>query len=89
MLLEHGANLEAKNNPGATPLYLAFRTSRFNSGNSLDLSNMLLQLGADKHAMDDAGKRAIDLANQDRWDFDEAGRLQEKTFPHKVWETWE
>jgi ankyrin repeat protein len=80
MLLKHGANLEAKNNTGATPLYLAFRTSRDNWSYTPDLINMLLQRGADKHVMDNAGKRGIDLINQDRLNFDDAGMLQEETF---------
>ena len=55
-LLSHGADINAKNKAGMTPLMLA---SAKGYG---DLINILLKRGADVHAKNNTGKTALDLA---------------------------
>ena len=59
-LLDHGADIDAKNKVGMTPLMLASEKGY------RDLINMLLQRGADAKARNNAGLSALDLAKKNR-----------------------
>jgi uncharacterized protein len=58
MLLEHGANPNAKQQSDYTPLHGAAHN------NSLDIVKTLLQAGADKNVKTKDGKTALDLAKE-------------------------
>ena len=84
LLLDHGANLEAKNETGATPLRKVIDRMVSGSGKIGPASNpsrfnMLVEKGADRFATDNAGIKVVDLVDADYWLFDEVGRLQLKT----------
>lgn len=84
LLLDQGANLEAKNESGATPLRKAIDRMVSGSGkigpaSNTSRFNMLVEKGADRFATDNSGIRVVDLVDTDYWLFDEVGRLQLKT----------
>lgn len=56
LLLESGADIEAKNHVGQTPLHNALSSSRFK------IVKLLLEYGADKNIPDNDGRTALDLA---------------------------
>jgi hypothetical protein len=84
LLLDYGANLEAKNESGATPLRKVIERIVSGSGKIGPASNpsrfnMLVEIGADRFAADNAGIKVVDLVDADYWLFDEVGRLRLKT----------
>ena len=67
-LLDQGADIEAKEGTGKTPLLLAILTKfyRYDMGTwapNEKVVNHLLKHGADPHAVDDAAKNAFELAD--------------------------
>lgn len=58
LLLEHGANPNARNFVGMTPLYVAALEG------AADCCEVLLEHGADVNAKDDDGETALDLATE-------------------------
>lgn len=58
LLLEHGANPNARNFVGMTPLYVAALEG------AADCCQVLLEHGADVNAKDDDGETALDLATE-------------------------
>jgi len=84
LLLDYGANLEAKNETGATPLRKAI--DRMVSGNgkigpasNTSRFNMLVEKGANRYAADNTGIKVVDLVDLDYWSFDKIGRLKLKS----------
>ena len=62
VLLAHGADIEAKEGTGKTPLLLAISTKFYDMGTwapNEKVVNRLLEHGADLHAVDDAVKNAF------------------------------
>ena len=57
LLIENGALITPKNSKGHTALFLAC------IGNHKDIVKLLLAAGADKNALDNEGKKAIELTN--------------------------
>jgi hypothetical protein len=52
LLLEHGADVMARDNSGCTPLHLA---------STVTIAEMLISAGADVHAIDDNGRTVLEL----------------------------
>lgn len=84
VLLEHGADIEAKEGTGKTPLLLAISTKFYNMGTwtpNEKVVNHLLEHGADPHAVDDAAKNAFQLADEMHYMFSEIGKFERKPIP--------
>jgi ankyrin repeat protein len=80
-LLDYGADIEAKDVGGKTPLLLAISTKVYYVGTYVPnekLVNWLLERGAYPHAVDGAGRTASQLANDIGFMFDEAGKFVRK-----------
>jgi hypothetical protein len=58
LLLDHGADIDAVDKEGATPLMLAASLDRS------QVASLLVERGADRHKKDRAGKTALDRARQ-------------------------
>jgi ankyrin repeat protein len=56
VLLEHGADVDARDANNATPLHLASSSELSGVERLLDVVRLLLQYGADIHARDDDGR---------------------------------
>ena len=59
MLLEHGANVNARNNRGWTPLHSAALFGR------VDAATLLLANGAELSAKTDVGETALEIAQEE------------------------
>ncbi len=57
LLIEKGADINARNNEGRTPLLYATVT------NNTELSRLLIEKGADIHAKDNDGYTPLQIAN--------------------------
>ncbi|EUC28824.1 hypothetical protein COCCADRAFT_8853 [Bipolaris zeicola 26-R-13] len=84
LLLDYGANLEAKVETGATPLRKAIdgmvsANGKIGRGSEPGRFNMLIEKGADRYVADNAGIRIEDLIDPNYWFFDETGRLELKS----------
>ncbi|KAH7346043.1 ankyrin repeat-containing domain protein [Pyrenochaeta sp. MPI-SDFR-AT-0127] len=80
-LLDHGADIEAKEGTGKTPLLLAISTKFYNrwSWTSNEKAvNCLLERGANPHAVDDSAKNAFQLADDKHYKFSETGQFERK-----------
>ncbi len=62
ILLKYNANIEARTNHGYTPLLLAVIQNTFYYANSIYTPKALINLGADKNAVNNEGKTALHLA---------------------------
>jgi ankyrin repeat protein len=80
LLMDHGANIEATDSTGATPLRLAFARHLDTQGNTPDLINTLLQRGADRSALGNGGIYIGNPLDSRKWFWDNAGLLREN--PH-------
>lgn len=84
VLLDHGADIEAKEGTGKTPLLLAISTKFYNMGTwtpNEKAVNYLLEHGADPHAVDDAAKNAFQLADDRHYMFSMTGKFERKPIP--------
>ncbi|USP77655.1 hypothetical protein yc1106_04929 [Curvularia clavata] len=84
LLLDYGANLEAKDEIGATPLRKAIDSmvsvnKKIGPRSNPGRFNMLIEKGADRYITDNAGIRVEDLVDFDYWLFDKIGRLKLKS----------
>lgn len=84
LLLDYGANLEAKVETGATPLRKAIdgmvsANGKIGRGSEPGRFNMPIEKGADRYVADNAGIRIEDLIDPNYWFFDETGRLELKS----------
>jgi ankyrin repeat protein len=88
-LLDHGANIEARDGTGKTPLLLAIsRDYSYSSPtrtwtHNEKVVNCLLERGADPHVVDDSGKNAVQLADARtyRYMFSETGNFERRPIP--------
>lgn len=83
-LLDQGADIEAKEGTGKTPLLLAISTEFFKSGSwapNRKVVNYLLERGADPHAVDDLAKKAFQLADERNHKFSETGKFERSPLP--------
>lgn len=83
-LLDHGADIEAKEGTGKTPLLLAISTKVYNSGSwtpNDKVVNYLLTRGADPDAVDDSEKNAFQLADDRHYKFGETGKFERRPLP--------
>ena len=62
LLIEHGADVNAKQQQDVTPLHAAAHNG------SLEIVQLLLEHGADKNATDASGKSALDFARESGFD---------------------
>jgi ankyrin repeat protein len=84
VLLDHGADIEAKEGSGKTPLLLAISTKFYNMGTwtpNEKVVNHLLEHGANPHAVDDAAKNAFQLADDMNYMFSKIGKFERKPVP--------
>jgi ankyrin repeat protein len=81
VLVDHGADLEAKDNSGATPLfsYVAHHHKRHIF--TPNMLNVLLRRGANKLAPNNEGKTILDLIDPEKWMWDADGTLRAKPPP--------
>jgi ankyrin repeat protein len=83
-LLDHGADIEAKEGTGKTALLLAI-SQDFGHPNSRrsneQVVNYLLESGANLHAVDTTGKNAVQLAGERHYMFGETGKFERKPLP--------
>jgi cytohesin len=84
-LLNHGAEIEAREGTGKTPLLLAI-SRKYNSNaksctHNEKVVNYLLKRGADPYAVDDAGKNAFQLADDGNYTLGEVGKFERKPAP--------
>ncbi|RYN22610.1 hypothetical protein AA0112_g9853 [Alternaria arborescens] len=84
-LLNHGAEIEAREGTGKTPLLLAI-SRKYNSNaesctHNEKVVNYLLKRGADPYAVDDAGKNAFQLADDRNYTLGEVGKFERKPAP--------
>lgn len=84
-LLNHGADIEAREGTGKTPLLLAI-SRKYNSNaksctHNEKVVNYLLERGADPYAADDAGKNAFQLADDRNYTLSEVGKFERKPAP--------
>jgi ankyrin repeat protein len=92
-LLDHGADIEAKDGDGKTPLLLAVSTE-FNIGGRHrpdQVPNYLLERGADPHAVDNSGKSAVQLGNEKHYpyyEFSETGKFERKLLSPRSRHDW-
>jgi ankyrin repeat protein len=77
ILLDHGANIEAKESTGKTPLLLAIATDGYYPPNE-DIVNCLLGQGADTEAVDGSGRNATHLAAFRQYRINDARRFERK-----------
>jgi ankyrin repeat protein len=90
-LLNRGADIEAREGTGRTPLLLAVSRAYGSSTESWihneKVVNHLLERGADRHAVDDAGKNAEQLMDDERYVFGETDKFERKSvFPRSLHE---
>lgn len=92
VLLGHGADIEAKEGTGKTPLLLAISTKFYKLGAwtpNEEVVNHLLEHGADPHAVDAAAKNAFQLADEMHYMFSNTGKFGRKPIPpqssHKLY----
>lgn len=81
MLIDHGADIEAREGTGKTPLLLAVAIDHFTSSAralNVQVVNFLLERGADARAVDDNGKNAAQLADERHYMFDETGKFEQR-----------
>jgi ankyrin repeat protein len=81
LLMDRGADIEAIDSTGATPLRLAFARHLDTHGDTPDLINTLLQRGADRRALDDGGTLICNPLDSRKWFWDDAGFLREEPAP--------
>jgi ankyrin repeat protein len=84
-LLNHGAEIEAREGTGKTPLLLAI-SRKYNSNaksctHNEKVVNYLLEHGADPYAVDDAGKNAFQLADDRNYTLSKMGKFERKPAP--------
>jgi ankyrin repeat protein len=77
-LLDHGADIEAKDGAGKMPLLLAISTRLYSNEKVV---NYLLDRGADPHAVDSSGKSATQLADHKHYMFGRTGKFERKPLP--------
>jgi ankyrin repeat protein len=65
MLIQGGANVNAKDETGFTPLTRAVRAARYAFGGNTEVLNVLIEAGADIEAKDNEGKTALTHAAKD------------------------
>jgi ankyrin repeat protein len=84
-LLNHGAEIEAREGTGKTPLLLAISRNYNSNAKSCThnekVVNYLLERGADPYAVDDAGKDAFELAGDRNYTLSEVGKFERKPAP--------
>ena len=81
MLIDHGADIEAREGTGKTPLLLAVAIDHFTSSAralNVQVVNFLLERGADARAVDDNGKNAAQLADERHYMFNETGKFEQR-----------
>lgn len=84
LLLDYGADLEAKDETGATPLRksihgmvpVASSHGKIGPASNPGRFNMLIEKGADIYTIDNAGIRVKDVVDLEYWFFDKLGRLK-------------
>lgn len=82
-LLDHGADIEAKDSNGATPLLRAIMTDGIRPTNE-DTVNYLLERETDTHAMDNLERNAAQLANAKGFRISESGKFERKPVPQSA-----
>jgi ankyrin repeat protein len=90
-LLDHGADIEAKEGAGKTPLLLAISTefdSPYGRRPNEQVVSYLLERGADHHAVDDSGKSAVQLADERHYMFGGTGKFERKPLPPRSSRDW-
>jgi ankyrin repeat protein len=84
-LLNHGAEIEAREGTGKTPLLLAI-TREYDSNaksctNNEKVVNCLLERGADPYAIDNAGKNVFQLADDRNYTLSEVEKFERNPPP--------
>lgn len=80
-LLYYGADIEAKESTGKTPLLLAISTNIYNEGGytpNKKMVELLLQRGANPYAANDSAKNAFQLADERHYQISETGNFERK-----------
>lgn len=83
-LLDHGADIEAKEGTGKTPLLLAITTEIYHKGSYIPNKNvveLLLRRGANLYAIDDLAKNAFQLADDRHYQISDTGNFERKFVP--------
>jgi ankyrin repeat protein len=83
VLIDHGADLEAKDGSGATPLFSSVARHHDGPYFAPHMVNMLLRRGANKLAPNDEGKTVLDLIDPEKWSWNGDGMLRAKPPPPK------
>lgn len=81
MLIDHGADIEAREGTGKTPLLLAVAIDHFTSSAralNVQVVNFLLEHDADACAVDDNGNNAAQLADKRHYMFNETGKFEQR-----------
>jgi len=83
-LLDHGADLEAKDSSGNTPLLsiISYIADSWVSEKDERTINYLLERGADMEAVDEDGQSAAQLVDLKGYCVNEVGKLKSKTRSH-------
>jgi ankyrin repeat protein len=90
-LLDYGADIEAKEGAGKTPLLLAISTEFdgfYSRKSNEQVVNYLLERGADPHAVDDSGRSAVQLADERHYMFGGTGKFERKPLPPRSSQDW-
>lgn len=85
-LLDHGADIEAKEGAGRTHLLLAVSIELYTPYGFMpnkEVVNYLLKRGADPHAVDNSGKSAFQMADERHYTFGVTGKFERKSLPRQ------
>jgi ankyrin repeat protein len=81
MLADQVVDLEARDENGATALFLTVACSQYFTSFTADLTNALISRGADRFAEDHKGKKVVDLVESGTWMWSDDGMLRAKPVP--------